>query len=155
MKIHLLAVGKQMPHWINAGYQEYAKRFPATCPLILHEIALAKRGKNVDIDKLVQQEGIALCSSIPKGSHVVALDVAGVSYNTEELAKQVQRWRELGRPISLLIGGPDGLSSACREQAHQHWSLSPLTLPHPLVRLIVVEQLYRSLMILQGHPYHR
>lgn len=155
MKIHLLAVGKHMPDWVVKGYQEYAKRFPAHCQLVLQEISAAKRSKNSDINKLMQQEADELLTAIPAHSHVIALEVGGRNYSTLELAKQLETWQTLGQPISLLVGGPDGLADKCRHRAQQLWSLSSLTLPHPLVRVIVAEQLYRALTILQGHPYHR
>lgn len=155
MKIHLIAVGTHMPAWINIGYQEYAKRLPPECSLRLIEIEAGKRTKNCDITKLIEQESQQMLAAIPKNNHVIALDVQGRAWDTPQLAQQLQSWLHSGQDISLLIGGPDGLSSKCRQTAHARWSLSPLTLPHPLVRVMLAEQLYRAWSILQNHPYHR
>lgn len=155
MKINIVAVGKRMPDWINTGYQEYAKRMPRTMPMELIEIPLQTRSKNQDINKLVQQEGELMLRAIPAANTVVALDVKGQQWDTPAFAGQLQQWREQGKDLNLLIGGPDGLASACLQRAHAHWSLSRLTLPHPLVRVIVAEQIYRAFSILSQHPYHR
>lgn len=155
MKINLIAVGKQMPEWVETAYQEYAKRLPPECALRLLEIPAGKRTKNADINKLIQQEGEQMLSTIPKGNKVIALDVLGRSWDTTMLAQQLKGWLASGQDISLLVGGPDGLSADCLAAAHTKWSLSPLTLPHPLVRVVIAEQLYRAWTILKGHPYHR
>ncbi len=155
MKIHLIAVGNRMPPWVEQGYGEYAKRLPPECRLNLIEIASAKRGKNVDVSRLMRDEGQRILAALPKGCRVVALEVNGKSWSTEQLADQLEGWLQQGSDLALLVGGPDGLDPACRERADQLWSLSPLTLPHPLVRVVLAEQLYRAWTILQNHPYHR
>ncbi len=155
MQIHLLAVGTRMPVWVIDGYEEYAKRLPKECELVLKEIAPGKRGKNVDIARVTEDEGDRMLSALPRDAHVVALDVAGKEWSTPELAEALARWLESGRDVALLVGGPDGLSSACLERANQRWSLSKLTFPHPVVRIILAEQIYRAWSILQHHPYHR
>jgi len=155
MKINLLAVGTKMPSWVEQGYEEYAKRLPKECQLVLHEISPAKRTKNGHSQQWLDQEGERILASIPKEHYVVSLDVKGRPWSTEQLAQQMKSWLADGRDISLLIGGPDGLSKACNQRADQKWSLSALTLPHPLVRVVLAEQLYRSWTVLQNHPYHR
>lgn len=155
MQIHLIAVGSKMPGWVEQGYQEFAKRLPVECSLKLVEIPAGKRGKNADIARLTREEGERTLAAIPKGARVVALDVKGKPWSTEQLAQQLHGWLGDGRDIALLIGGPEGLADACRERADLLWSLSPLTFPHPLVRIVVAEQLYRAWSILQNHPYHR
>ena len=155
MKIHLLAVGIRMPAWVTEGYQEYARRMPPDCRLELTEIPAIQRGKNADIKRVLQQEGKKLLSSVPKGSKVVALDVLGKSWSTEQLSKQLGGWMQQGSDLTLMVGGPEGLHSDCLKAASQHWSLSALTFPHPLVRIILAEQLYRAVSLLRGHPYHR
>lgn len=155
MRIHLIAVGLRMPAWVESGYGEYAKRLPAECSLKLVEIPLAKRGKNADIARLQQQEAERILNAIPKGAKVVALEVTGKSWSTQKLSDHMQDWLQGGQDIALLVGGPDGLSAECRQRADLLWSLSPLTLPHPLVRIVLAEQLYRAWSIIQGHPYHR
>ena len=155
MKIHLLAIGQRMPTWVSAGYEEYAKRLPRECSLVLHELPMATRTKNATIEKCLAQEAGHLLAAIPPHSHIVTLEVQGSAWNTETLAKRLQFWLTSGQSVTLLIGGPDGLAPACLEKAAERWSLSALTLPHPLVRLVVAEQLYRAWTLLSGHPYHR
>lgn len=155
MKIQLLAVGQKMPDWVDAGYVEYAQRMPAEVRLELKEISAGKRGKNADVARILHDEGERLQAAIARGAHVVALDVKGKSFSTEQLAVRLGEWMQSGQDIALLVGGPEGLSAACRDLAHEHWSLSTLTFPHPLVRVIVAEQLYRAWSVLKNHPYHR
>ena len=155
MRIHLIAVGTKMPAWVTQGFEEYARRLPADCALQLVEIAAGKRGKNADIARITRDEGERTLAAIPKGARVVALDVKGRSWSTGQLSQQLDGWRHEGRDIALLVGGPEGLAAECLAHAEQCWSLSPLTLPHPLVRIVVAEQLYRAWSILHGHPYHR
>ena len=155
MNIHLIAVGDKMPAWVNQAYAEYARRMPAACRLRLLEIPARHRGKNADIRRITRAEGDLMLAAIPKHSHIVTLEVEGRAWSTAQLSQQLDQWMSLGCDISLLVGGPEGLAPACLERARQRWSLSPLTLPHPLVRVIVAEQLYRAWSILNHHPYHR
>lgn len=155
MRILLLAVGQKMPAWIEQGYQEYAQRMPAEARLELKEIAPGKRGKNADIRRIVEDEGRRLIDAIPRSAHIVLLDVEGRSHSTEQLAQRMDDWMHSGQDICLLVGGPEGLSAECRALAHERWSLSSLTFPHPLVRVILAEQLYRAWSVLRNHPYHR
>jgi len=155
MKIKLITVGKQMPQWVTQGYLDYAKRIPALITLQLREVALIKRGKNADYHKLMQAEGKEMLSYVDSADKVIALAIKGRQYSTEQLASELQSWLNSGRNVALLIGGPEGLAPECLERAESEWSLSPLTLPHPIVRVIVIEQLYRAWSILQHHPYHR
>ncbi|PHS32431.1 MAG: 23S rRNA (pseudouridine(1915)-N(3))-methyltransferase RlmH [Methylophaga sp.] len=155
MKLNLWAVGTKMPTWVTDGYQEYAKRLPRDCSLHLHEIAPAKRGKSGSAAQWMREEGERLLAAIPNDHHVVVLDVKGKTWSTEQLSQQLQNWQQDGRDVSLIVGGPDGLSDACLKRANQSWSLSALTFPHPLVRIVMAEQLYRAWTILQNHPYHR
>ncbi len=155
MKIHLIAVGERMPAWMQQGYEEYARRLPRECALKLVEIAPGRRGKNADTARAVLDEGRRLLAAIPKGARVIALEVNGRPWSTEQLAERLQGWLGGGSDVALLVGGPEGLSDEARAAAGQQWSLSPLTLPHPLVRVILAEQLYRAWSILNNHPYHR
>lgn len=155
MKITLIAIGTRMPDWVLTGYQEYASRLPSDYFLKLLEIPAEKRGKGADIERIAQKEGEQMLAAIPKGDTIIALSERGQLWNNRELAHKLSDWHDNAINISLLIGGPEGLSSACLQQADLHWSLSPLTFPHPLVRIILAEQLYRSWSILQNHPYHR
>jgi 23S rRNA (pseudouridine1915-N3)-methyltransferase len=155
MKIHLIAVGEKMPRWVQDGYNEYAKRLPPECALDLIEIQAGKRGKNADVARIMRDESQRLLAAVPKGATVVALEVAGRSWSTEELAGKLDNWMGSGQDVALLVGGPDGLTDVARAAAGQLWSLSALTLPHPLVRIVLAEQLYRAWSILRNHPYHR
>ncbi|MES2719935.1 MAG: 23S rRNA (pseudouridine(1915)-N(3))-methyltransferase RlmH [Pseudomonadota bacterium] len=155
MKIRLLAVGTKMPEWINTGFDDYAKRLTDDVRLEVVEIPAGKRGKNADIARLTEKEGEAQLAAIGSNDRVIALEVGGQALSTEELSKMLGHWLQEGRNISLLIGGPEGLSPAASARADQQWSLSRLTLPHPLVRVLLAEQLYRAWTLLKGHPYHR
>lgn len=155
MRIHLLAVGNRMPDWVTAGYDEYAKRMPKECSLVLREIAPGKRGKNTDIQRVREEEGERILAALPKDNHVVALEVTGKPWSTPELASDLALWLQQGRDVALLVGGPDGLANAVLHRAHALRSLSRMTFPHPLVRVILAEQIYRAFSILQNHPYHR
>ena len=169
MRIHLLSVGRRMPAWVEAGFAEYAKRLPASCALSLVEIEPAARGKGrgrgkagqraqlspAERARLLADEGERLLKAIPGDALTIALDVRGRAWSTETLAAELEDWLAGGRDLALLVGGPDGLADACLARAERHWSLSPLTFPHPLVRVILAEQLYRAWTLTQGHPYHR
>ena len=144
-----------MPSWVTAGYEEYARRMPADCAVVLHEIPAGKRGKNADVKRILEDEGKKVLDKIPKGAHVVAMEVGGKNHTTEKLAARLDDWRNQGGDVALLIGGPEGLSNACRQAANEQWSLSNLTLPHPVVRVVVAEALYRAYSLLINHPYHR
>jgi len=153
--IHLIAVGRRMPGWVEQGYGEYAKRLPPECSLRLTEIEAGKRGKGADLNRLMQREGEAMIAALPKGARIIALEVGGRPWSTEQLSEELRGWLGEGRDVALLVGGPEGLAPACVQAAAQRWSLSPLTLPHPLVRVVVAEQIYRAWTLIQGHPYHR
>ena len=144
-----------MPDWVEKGYAEYAGRLPRECALHLLEISAGKRGSHGDLARIVRTEGERLLAAVPTGSRLIALDERGQEWNTVELAEQLSGWLQEGRNVSLLVGGPDGLDAACRERAERRWSLSRLTLPHPLVRVVVAEQIYRAWSLLRHHPYHR
>lgn len=155
MRIHLIAVGTRMPSWVTGAWQEYSKRMPRECSLRLVEIPLGKRRKSLTAGQAADEEGRQMLAAVPGDCTVIALDVLGNSWSTQKLAGQLRDWLGSGRDVALLVGGPDGLSAACLARADQKWSLSALTYPHPLVRVILAEQLYRAWTINAGHPYHR
>lgn len=155
MKLRLLAVGQRMPSWVTEGYQEYARRLPRDCSLELVEVTPGHRSKSTSPARAMEQEADALNRVIRPSDRIVALDVKGKPWSTEQLSGQLGDWRMSGGDVALLIGGPDGISPTLLAKAHQRWSLSPLTLPHPLVRVVVAEQIYRAWTLLQGHPYHK
>lgn len=158
MKLRVLAIGQKMPDWVCAGYQDFAKRISGSLQVQLVELPMARRGKNdhpADLERHCQQEGDSILAALSPREQLIALEVGGRNLSTEQLSSTLSQWMNDGQDVALAIGGPDGLSPAVRARAVWHWSLSPLTLPHPLVRLVVIEQLYRAQSILQGHPYHR
>jgi len=155
MKIRLLTITHKSPSWIQEGYREYAKRLPHSCSLELIEIPAEKRSANADLKRLTEREGEKMLDAIKSNHLVIALDVKGQLMTTEQLAGQLAHWQQGGRNIDLLVGGPEGLSPDCLKKAEIAWSLSPLTFPHILVRLIVAEQIYRAWSMLNQHPYHR
>lgn len=155
MRIFLIAVGERMPAWVQAGFDDYARRLPREMPLRLVELAPGYRVSNADPARAVADEGERMLRALPKGAHVIALDERGHEYDTRQWAGRLAALSAEGRDLALLVGGPDGLAAACRQRADETWSLSRLTLPHPLVRIVVAEQLYRAQSLLQNHPYHR
>ena len=155
LRITIIAVGTRMPDWVQTGITEYQKRFGADINVQWKEIALGNRGKNADIARAMATEGEQMLAAIGKNDRVVALEVLGKSWTTPQLAQELTQWQQGGQGISILIGGPDGLTAECLARADQKWSLSALTLPHPLVRILLVEQLYRAWSINHNHPYHR
>lgn len=155
MKLQLIAVGSKMPAWVQTGFHEYAKRMPKELSPQLVEIPVGHRPKNGAVAEAIKAEGEAILQAIPAGYKAVMLDVQGKAWSTEQLADQLAHWRMEGDNLAFIIGGPDGLSAQCLSRADAKWSLSPLTLPHPLVRIVWMEQLYRAWTLLQGHPYHK
>ena len=151
MRALLIAVGERMPAWVQQGFAEYVKRLSRELPLELVEVSAKSR----DPARAMAEEGAALLAAVPKGAHVVALDGRGKAWSSEELAQQFARWRMQGKDLAFLIGGADGFAPAVLDRVDQKWSLGPMTLPHPLVRIVVAEQLYRAASLLGGHPYHR
>ena len=155
MKVRLIAVGTRMPKWVEAGVAEYQPRLPREWRFEVAEIPVAARGENADIDRLKRAEGEKMLKAIPAGAEVIAFDERGESLSTIEWARAVQGWQREGRDVALLVGGPDGLAPECLARAQRRWSLSKLTLPHGLVRVMVLEQLYRAWSVTANHPYHR
>ena len=155
MRIFLIAIGNRMPNWVIDAYEEYSKRMPKEFNIKLIEVAAIRRVKNVDTKSIIKKEGDALLSAIPKNCTVVLLDGNGQQWSTVELAQNLDKWSSTGQNIALLVGGPDGHDEKCKKIASQSWSLSRLTFPHPFVRVLVAEQLYRASCILKNHPYHK
>jgi len=155
MRIKLIAIGTKMPSWVTEGYNEYAKRLNHDIQLHLVEIPLAKRSKNSDITRLMEKEGEQMLAATHTNDHIVALDVKGKCFTTGHLSSRLESLMQDGKHLSVFIGGPEGLAKTCSTSASEKWSLSDLTLPHPLARVLFVEQIYRSWTIIKGHPYHR
>ena len=155
MRIRLIVVGSKMPSWVEQGVQEYQKRLPPELKLEWRELPLGKRSKGANIQRAIISEGQQMLAAISDHDQVIALDVKGKPWSTEQLAVELTAWQLSGDNISLLVGGPDGLAPDCLARADKRWSLSALTLPHPLVRIVLAEQLYRAWAINHNHPYHR
>jgi 23S rRNA (pseudouridine1915-N3)-methyltransferase len=155
VRIHLLAVGTRMPSWVNEAVAEYARRMPPHCRLELVEISAVKRGKSADTARILEEEGRRLQQAVPRGARVIALDREGRAPDTRGIADAMEDWLADGRDVCLLIGGPEGLDPEVMRRADETWSLSRLTLAHPLTRVVVAEQLYRAWSILNNLPYHR
>ena len=153
MKLRLVAVGNRPPAWVAAGFEAYARRLPREMPLELVEIPSAARS-NLPPARVREAEGARLLAKTGSRDWLVALDERGRARTTAELAQRLDDWRMQGRDVAFLIGGADGLDAACLERADETLSLSPMTLPHALVRVFLAEQLYRAWTILAGHPYH-
>jgi 23S rRNA (pseudouridine1915-N3)-methyltransferase len=155
MRLRLIAVGTRMPAWVEAGFAEYAQRMPRELKLELVEVPVQARGKNADIARLRDAEGEKMLRAAGAGARIVAFDERGETLDTLGWSKALPQWQQDGRDVALLVGGPDGLAPACVAAASALWSLSRLTFPHPLVRVLIAEQLYRAWSLTQNHPYQR
>jgi 23S rRNA (pseudouridine1915-N3)-methyltransferase len=155
VQIHIIAVGSRMPAWVEQAYAQYAKRMPPHIRVRLRQLPPGRRSKGSDIERVLRDEGERVLAATPKGTHAIALERHGRQLDTLALAQALREWMAQGRDIALWIGGPEGLAEHCLAQAHEQWSLSPLTLAHPIVRVVVVEQLYRAWSIIANLPYHR
>jgi 23S rRNA (pseudouridine1915-N3)-methyltransferase len=153
VKLFVVAVGHRMPAWVDAGFTEYAARMPREARMELKALKPAPRGGPVK--RAIEDEGSRILGALPRGCVKVVLDEDGVLLDTMELAQHFGQWRQSGQDIAFIVGGADGLSDAVKQAATFTWSLSPLTLPHGLARVLLSEQLYRALSILHNHPYHR
>ena len=155
MKAKLIAVGERAPSWVAEGFAEYQKRLSHGLPLELVEVAPGIRGKGRDAVRATFDEGQRVIAAYPKNACIIALDGRGKLHTSEQLAQRLEFWRQQGRDLVFLIGGPEGHSPEVMASASETWSLGPLTLPHMLVRLVLAEQIYRAQSLLSNHPYHR
>ena len=155
MRCRVIAAGTRLPEWVNEGFREYQKRLRTPLVLDLVEIPVAARRAGENPQRSIAREGEQMLAALAREDYVVALEVEAKSMTTEQLSVWLSERLREARPLALLIGGPDGLSDTCRVRANQRWSLSPLTLPHGLVRVVLAEQIYRAMSMLAGHPYHR
>lgn len=152
MKLSIIAASSRQPDWVEAAFNTYAKRFSGPVQLHYTQVRLSKQPK---AERRRTEEGEKLLAAVPRGARLIALDQAGASWSTRKLATLLEGWIAESVPPGFVIGGPDGLSPEVRETAQQRWSLSALTLPHGLARILVAESLYRAQSLLAGHPYHR
>jgi len=155
MKLSIVAVGTKMPAWVTTAFTEYQKRLPKQCQLELIEIAAKHRGKNADIARILRDEAQAIQQAIGQSQQLIVLDRKGKQIATEDLAVHLQKWIDENQDVALVIGGPEGIDPHMLSSAMQKWSLSAMTFAHPLVRVMVAEQVYRAWSIIAGLPYHR
>ena len=150
-----MAVGQRMPAWVDAGYEEYARRMPLTLRTRLVEVKAETRSEGAPVERAIEAEAKRIEAAVPEGFVKVVLDERGRACTTRDLARRIEQWQMAGRDVAFVVGGADGLSPRLRAGADWLWSLSPRTRPHALVRVVVAEQLYRASSILTNHPYHR
>lgn len=155
MKLNIISVTQKMPLWVSEGLKDYGSRFPRDFSLNNIEIPLARRTPSKPIQDCIEKEGNLIQTAFKRDSLSILLDVKGNLWSTEDLANHLEQWQQKTSTLNFVIGGPDGLSQTLLKGIPLHWSLSPLTLPHFLVKIILTEQLYRAVSILKNHPYHR
>ena len=154
MKLVVVAVGQRVPDWAQAAWDDYAKRFPPELKIELRAVKTEARASK-SLESIFAAERQRIEQAIPKGAHVAVLDEKGSALTTMALAQRMKDWQMGGSDVALVIGGPDGLDPGFKRAAHERIRLSDLTLPHAMVRVLLVEQLYRAWSINAGHPYHR
>jgi 23S rRNA (pseudouridine1915-N3)-methyltransferase len=154
VRLLIVAVGQRVPDWAQTAWDDYAKRFPHELKVELKAIKTEPRGSKT-VEQLMAAERKRIEEAIPKGTRIVALDERGTSLRTTALAERLTEWQLGGGDVALVIGGPDGLDPEFRKSAHERIRLSDLTLPHAMVRVLLIEQLYRAWSINANHPYHR
>jgi 23S rRNA (pseudouridine1915-N3)-methyltransferase len=155
LRLSLITASNRQPQWVDAGADDYAKRLRGRCTLEIKTIPLARRTHSAPTERAIADEGERLLAQLPPTAHVVALLEKGKPWSTKDLAAKLESWMQRGAPVAFLVGGPDGLSPECVARAGERWSLSNLTLPHGLVRVVAAEALYRAWSLLENHPYHR
>ncbi len=159
MKLHVVTVGHKPPDWVAAGFEEYARRMPRSTRIVLAEIKAAPRGRRApaeaSVARVLAEEKSRILAAIPSGCVKIALDERGKQLSTAELARRLDGWMQGGRDVAFVIGSADGLDRELKAGADLLLSLSSLTLPHALVRVLLAEQLYRAVSLIQNHPYHR
>lgn len=155
LKITVLACGNKMPAWVNEATAEYRKRLQEFAELQVSEIPLLKRSKNNDLARLMEKEAQLILQALPTHARIITLEINGASFSSEKLAHKLETLKQLNSHWCFIIGGPEGLASNILAMSQERWSLSPLTLPHPLARIVLLEALYRAFTITQNHPYHK
>ncbi|HEX2603859.1 MAG TPA: 23S rRNA (pseudouridine(1915)-N(3))-methyltransferase RlmH [Oxalicibacterium sp.] len=155
MQLVIAAVGHKMPAWIASGFDEYVKRMPADCRIVLKEIKPVERSGSKTAETAMALERTRIEAALPKGARIVALDERGKDLTSVQLAQHLTQWQQDGRDVAFIIGGADGLDAEFKAKADMMLRISSLTLPHGMVRVLLAEQLYRAWSITQNHPYHR
>lgn len=154
MRLFIVAVGQHVPDWAQTAYDDYAKRFPPELKVELKAVKTEPRSSKT-LATLYVAERKRIEAAIPKGCRIVVLDERGTALRTQDLAQRLKHWQLEGDDVALVIGGPDGLEPEFKQAAHERIRLSDLTLPHAMVRVLLIEQLYRAWSVNAGHPYHR
>lgn len=155
MQIRLIVVGTKQQQWVKKAFQDYAKRLPQHWNFSLHEIPTLKRNKNESVVSLIKKEGEKILSEVRDNEQLIILDEHGIDFTTQALSDKLGNLSVINNRFCFVIGGPDGLSDQCKKRANMCWSLTKLTLPHGLVRIIFIEQIYRVWTLMSQHPYHR
>jgi 23S rRNA (pseudouridine1915-N3)-methyltransferase len=155
MKLWIIAVGNKMPGWVSEGFAEYVKRMPREARIELLEIKPEKRGGGKTTEQIMEAERNRILAALPQGSTLLALDERGDNLTTQQLATAMEGWMREGGDVAFVIGGADGLHPDVKRRAARILALSTMTMPHALVRVVLAEQLYRALSVIQNHPYHR
>jgi 23S rRNA (pseudouridine1915-N3)-methyltransferase len=155
LRLSLITASNRQPEWVDEGADDYAQRLRGRCTLEIKTVPLARRTATTPVERAMQDEGERMLALLPPAAHLVALLENGKPWSTKDLAAKLESWMQRGAPVAFLVGGPDGLSPACVARANERWSLSNLTLPHGLARVVVAEALYRAWSLLENHPYHR
>ena len=155
LRLSLITASNRQPAWVDPVADDYAKRLRGRCTLEIKTVPLARRTATTPVERAIHDEGERMLAAVPAGGHVVALLEKGKPWSTNDLAAKLEGWMQRGAPVAFLVGGPDGLSSACVARANEGWSLSNLTLPHGLVRVVVAVALYRAWSVRENHPEHR
>lgn len=155
LKITILAFGNKMPNWVSQAVQEYSKRLQEGIALNLIELPLLKRSKTTDLTRTMEKEMALMSAAIPSNARLIALDIQGETFTSEQLATKLEQVQHISSHLCFLIGGPEGLSRPLVERCNERWSLSKLTLPHTIARIVLLEAVYRAWSILHNHPYHK
>ena len=155
LKITIVTIGNKMPAWVDLAVKDYSKRLQDGVALTVVEIPLMRRGKSSDLSRIMEKEMVMMNAAIPNNARLIALDVTGESFTSEQLAEKMVRLQQITSHLCFLIGGPEGLSSELVARSNERWSLSMLTLPHTLMRVTLLEALYRAWSIIHHHPYHK
>lgn len=155
LKITIIALGNKMPDWVTLGSNEYAKRFHDNIQVKIIEIPLIRRSKSSDLARILEKETTLIKDVLPTSARLIAMDMLGKSFSSDDLAHKISHLQQISSHLCFIIGGPEGLSTEILTLCDERWSLSRLTLPHPLVRIILLEALYRAWSIINNHPYHK
>ncbi|PWY56029.1 23S rRNA (pseudouridine(1915)-N(3))-methyltransferase RlmH [Legionella qingyii] len=155
LKITIITLGNKMPDWVTQGSNEYAKRLNDGVQLKIIEIPLIRRSKSSDLSRILEKESALIKEALPNNARIIALEIEGKAFSSEELAIKISQLQQTSSHLCFIIGGPEGLTQEILKLCDERWSLSKLTLPHPLVRIILLETLYRAWSIINNHPYHK